>query len=231
MRDVEHRALLRAAVLLLGISVLRWSAAVGRSDPAASMAGGSNALPAHQAATAAALSEAEERARPLTEGERIDPNAADEAQLDRLPGIGPATAQAIITARDSGIVFRQADDLLRVRGIGPSTLERIRPWVRAESMRRLHARPADRRSPSGGGREPADSGGGVLQRRGPIDVNRAGVSALQTLPGIGPALAGRILAERTVRPFDSLDDLLRVRGIGPSTLSRLRSHVTVGSRR
>jgi len=55
-----------------------------------------------------------------------------------------------------------------------------------------------------------------------VRLNQAGLRELQTLPGIGPALARRIVA---ARPFARVDDLLRVPGIGPKTLDRLRSRV------
>ena len=58
-----------------------------------------------------------------------------------------------------------------------------------------------------------------------VNVNRAGEADLQRLPGIGPALAGRILEERKKRPFRSVKDLERVRGIGPATAARLRGRV------
>ena len=68
----------------------------------------------------------EARDRPLGPAERIDPNRADADALQRLPGVGAATAAAIIASRDSAGPFRAADDLLRVRGIGPAKLERMR---------------------------------------------------------------------------------------------------------
>jgi competence ComEA-like helix-hairpin-helix protein len=69
---------------------------------------------------------AEVRDRPLEAAERIDPNRADAETLQRLPGVGAATAAAIIAARDSGGPFRAAEDLMRVRGIGPAKLARMR---------------------------------------------------------------------------------------------------------
>lgn len=65
--------------------------------------------------------------------------------------------------------------------------------------------------------------------RGPVDVNTADTEALQTLPGIGPALAERIIAYRTEHgPFRRVEDLLEVKGIGEATLEKLRQEVTVG---
>jgi competence protein ComEA len=57
---------------------------------------------------------------------------------------------------------------------------------------------------------------------GPVDVNRASAGELETLPGVGPATAAAIVAERDLNgPFASFDDLERVPGIGPAKLARL----------
>ena len=60
----------------------------------------------------------------------VDLNQADETQLETLPGVGPATAQAIIDYRGQHGRFRSVDDLLNVRGIGPSKLDQIKPHAR-----------------------------------------------------------------------------------------------------
>lgn len=61
----------------------------------------------------------------------------------------------------------------------------------------------------------------------PLDINVADVRALDELPGVGPATAAAIVAEREQHgPFVSVDDLLRVPGIGPAKLDRLRELVT-----
>jgi competence protein ComEA len=55
-----------------------------------------------------------------------------------------------------------------------------------------------------------------------MDLNTASAPALQQLPGIGPALSGRILAYRQSHgPFAEVADITRVRGIGPKTLERI----------
>ncbi len=59
----------------------------------------------------------------------IDLNRASAEQLDTLPGIGPATAAAIVAHRDQNGPFATADDLLKVRGIGPAKLDAIRALV------------------------------------------------------------------------------------------------------
>lgn len=59
----------------------------------------------------------------------IDLNRATPAELDALPGIGPATAAAIVAHRDANGPFAAVDDLEQVRGIGPAKLDVIRPLV------------------------------------------------------------------------------------------------------
>lgn len=59
----------------------------------------------------------------------IDVNRATVAELDELPGVGPATAEAIVTERERNGPFVGVDDLDRVPGIGPAKLEALRDLV------------------------------------------------------------------------------------------------------
>jgi len=61
-----------------------------------------------------------------------------------------------------------------------------------------------------------------------LDVNAATVEQLTELPGIGEAKARAIVAARADRPFSSVQDLERVKGIGPSLVAELRDRVSVG---
>jgi competence protein ComEA len=73
----------------------------------------------------------------------IDINEATAAQLQMLPGIGPIRARQILEARQKG-AFENVDDLRRVSGIGPKTLERLRPYIKVEKPQRVAAALTDR---------------------------------------------------------------------------------------
>lgn len=75
---------------------------------------------------------------------------------------------------------------------------------------------------------PAGPSAGSGSAPGLVSVNTADAGALEELPGIGPALAARIIDWRdTEGPFATVDDLLAVSGIGPKVLESLRDLVTV----
>lgn len=60
-----------------------------------------------------------------------------------------------------------------------------------------------------------------------VNLNTASQAELETLPGVGPKLAERIMAARKQQPFTSFDDVARVQGIGEKLLDRWRDRVTL----
>ena len=63
----------------------------------------------------------------------------------------------------------------------------------------------------------------------PININTAGATELQQVPGIGPSTAQKILDTRkSYGAFKSVDDLLAIKGIGPKKLEKMRKYLTVG---
>jgi competence protein ComEA len=59
----------------------------------------------------------------------VNINTADVEELDGLPEVGPATAEAIVEYRRANGLFRSVSELEDVPGIGPTTLEKIKPFA------------------------------------------------------------------------------------------------------
>ena len=60
----------------------------------------------------------------------VNINKASATELQQLPGVGPATAEKIISYRRECGGFRSPEQLIEVKGIGPKTFEKMRPFVR-----------------------------------------------------------------------------------------------------
>ena len=158
---------------------------------------------------------------------RFDLNRAERSDLEQIPGVGPKLAQAIVDHRAEKGTFRTLDQLREVKGFGPATFDKVRPFLRVD--------PAPPGVPAG---DPVP----VLERKNraevrasyaprkmqpgdpPIDVNTATIERLMTLPDIGPITAQAIV---DARPFRSMSDLDRVKGIGPKKLDKLKPFVKV----
>src|SRR5262245_55281109 len=62
----------------------------------------------------------------------------------------------------------------------------------------------------------------------PVDLNTADSATLESVPGIGKSLSQRIVAFREKNgPFQSVDDLLKVQGVGEKSIQKLRPYLTV----
>jgi competence protein ComEA len=82
------------------------------------------------AAVPAVAAAAEGPPRPTAPAAPVDINTATVEGLAAIPGIGKVMAQAIVEWREQHGPFRQVDDLLKVKGIGEKSLEKIRPHVK-----------------------------------------------------------------------------------------------------
>ncbi len=217
----ETRALRNAALLVLGLGLLRTVAESVRSPVTTQgvAAEDSSGLTVLLDESRGSRDEARRRSLPLMDGERIDPNTAGEEDLDRLPGVGPAVAGRIVQMRRDRGPFTGPQDLLSVPGVGPATLARIIPHLEWS----IQPRRGGAAGPSRPARDPA------ALRAPQLDLNRASQEDLESLPGVGPVMAERILRLRLeLGRFRSVEELQTVRGIGPATIERIRSVVIIG---
>ncbi len=151
----------------------------------------------------------------------VDPNTADAAELEHVPGLGPAKARAVVEHRAAYGPFTSAEQLDAVKGVGPHSVTKAGPFLTIPPPPVPVPDTLERKPPA-----PAARGAGkIAPGEPPVDVNRASEPELMRLPGVGPTLARRIVL---ARPFTSVDDLGRVKGVGAKTLDGVRPFVTVG---
>lgn len=79
----------------------------------------------------------------------LNVNTASSSELQALPGIGPKKAEAIVTFRTANGPFRQVEDLVQVKGIGPKTLNKLRPLVTVGKVKKAKSK-AGVRAPGSG---------------------------------------------------------------------------------
>jgi len=158
---------------------------------------------------------------------RVDLNRATRSELMAIPGVGPQLAERIVSYREGQGKFTRVEELTNVHGIGDATMNKIRPWVIVDPG---DAQSRPQTEPDRLVRKPTATTSSRMSTAGTrlIDVNSASAEELDTLPGIGPVLADRIIAERKKRPFATVDELRRVSGLGPKKLEAIRGLVTVG---
>jgi competence protein ComEA len=68
-------------------------------------------------------------------GGEIDINKASAEQLTRIPGIGKVMAERIILFREEHGPFRRVEDLLKIKGIGEKSLQKLRPYVKVDKSK------------------------------------------------------------------------------------------------
>ena len=209
MSTDERRALAIILTVLLAAAVARW---LDRPTPLLHDVAAVD-LEKFELDSRAAAQPAASKPDPRTAAPRgrLDLNTATLRQIDSLPGIGRTVAERIIAQRETS-PFRYHSDLRNVRGIGPALTARLAPLVLlAEDPPTPPASPVT--APVAVDKPPS----------GPIDLNRATAAELETLPGVGPALAAKLIAWRdSAGRFGSWEDVDRVSGVGPALLAKLK---------
>lgn len=225
MTDRERKSMRNAALILGGAALIRF-VVIAPAPAQPLLESRPSIADSLLAAGDSAVEERERRSRPLADGETIDPNVASAEELDRLPGVGAAKALRIVQEREENGPFASVEDLARVTGLGPKSVERLKPHLRVAggvSGVRGGAVAASAATAAGEGRGAAASGAGAL-----VNLNRATAEELRALPGIGPVMADRIVAHRKEHGrFGKLEELMEVKGVGTRTFARLKPLLTI----
>ncbi len=125
---------------------------------------------------------------------KLDLNTASADELAELPGVGPVTLKKIIDGRPYQVI---AD--LEKAGVPVRTVEEITPLVTVSATPKTKAAAI-------------------------VDLNKASLEELETLPGVGPTVAKEIIA---ARPFKSVDELEKIKGLGETRIAALKPKVKV----
>ena len=161
----------------------------------------------------------------------VDINTASQAELEAVKGVGPATAKKIIANRP----YKSLDELSKA-GLSAKKVESFKssltvggavsPSCSCGRQGREKERQGDGKKGEAAPRTKAKEPKAAEPVSGaPVDLNTADLKALEALPGVGPATAQKIIA---ARPFKSVDDLSKVKGMSKAKVEALKDKVIVG---
>lgn len=146
---------------------------------------------------------------------KIELNTAKVGTIEALPGIGPVLAVAIAEGRP----YRSIEDLKKVKGMSDAKIAAIADHVTIAGV----AQTADPESKTKG-KPKSKSKTAKLGPGQKVNINKASLDELDVLPNVGAVKAKAII---NARPFQSIEDLKKVKGIGPSTFEKLKDLVTL----
>ncbi len=170
-----------------------------------------------------------EPAREAARG-KVNLNTAELSALEDLPGIGPATAKAIVDGRP----WNSVDELDKIKGLGKNRIAALRDLVTfgdepaapagARLRRRAAAKEVSPRTAAAKSSPESTKAMPKLQPGQKININTAAKEELDALPGIGPVKAQAIIDGR---PFKTIEDIKNVRGIKDGEFSKIQDMITV----
>jgi competence protein ComEA len=155
----------------------------------------------------------------------VDINTATQQELEAVKGVGAATAKKIIAGRP----YQSLDELTKA-GLSAKKIDALKSSVTVGKAAAAPApAPAAEKKPAAApAAKPVEkkAAAATPAPAAPVDLNTADAKALEALPGIGPALAKKIMEGR---PYKSVDDLERVKGLNKSKIAAIKDKVTVAA--
>ncbi len=182
------------------------------------------------AVVAFAMSQQSGQVEVVSSGDRVSEPSAAASKPMLVVEVAGAVAKPGVFSLPQGA--RVADAIASAGGYSPDVDPR-----QVEAQLNLAARvqdgqvirvPRQADSAAGSGGDTAVTAPPSGAAPGLIDLNSATAEQLDTLPGIGPATAAKILAARAQQPFGSVDDLVTRKVLSATTLAKLRDLVTAG---
>jgi competence protein ComEA len=162
--------------------------------------------------------------KPVKGAAIVDINTADEKTLEALPGVGKATAKAIVAGRP----YKNIDDLKRVKGMSDKKIQAIKDKVSVGGAAASTATAATAQKTTAAEKraiEKTSKTASKMEGAAIVDINAADEKTLEGLPGVGKATAKAIVAGR---PYKSIDDLKRVKGMSDKKIQAIKDKVSVG---
>ncbi len=142
--------------------------------------------------------------------QNFDPNQASKAELLAL-GLPARVCQTILNFRNKGGTFRRKTDLQKIYGLSPASYDQLRPYIQIQTDT-SRAKPL-----------PSPPAPPIL-----VDVNQANLETWQSLPGIGPYYAQKIIDWREkLGGFSHLDQIKATYRLPDSTFQKIRAQLQI----
>ncbi len=148
----------------------------------------------------------------------ININTAGPKELQAITGIGPVLAQRVIDYRNANGLFYNIEEIKNVSGIGDVTFEKMKGEITVGNVV----------APSPIPSSPIPAPALETDASTKININTAGLEALDRIPEVGPVIAQRIIDYRNQNgPFQTREDLKNVKGIGDTTFEKMKDEITI----
>ncbi len=161
----------------------------------------------------------------ISKEESVDINKATAKELEAITGIGPVIAERIVEHRENEGLFQSIEEIQEVSGIGSKTFEKMEDEITAVFPSPVST-PVPASTPLDAVAETQPSEEVVIAYK--ININTADKEELEKIKGVGPVIAQRIIDYRSSNgPFQALEDLKKVKGIGDKTFLKMEKEITL----